>query len=46
MIVRLLNHLSTFVIAVLLVGGLTGLSAAGSVAARLRFPHPRVRAAG
>ncbi|ARE76048.1 DUF4239 domain-containing protein [Streptomyces sp. NPDC059558] len=39
MILWLLNHLSTFVIAVFLVGGLTGLSVAGSVAARRRFPH-------
>lgn len=39
MILWLLNHLSTFVIAVLLVGGLTGLAAVGSLAARRRFPH-------
>ncbi|MCX5607422.1 DUF4239 domain-containing protein [Streptomyces sp. NBC_00047] len=39
MILWLLNHLSTFVIAVLLVGGLTGLAVAGSLAARRRFPH-------
>ncbi|MFJ6780824.1 DUF4239 domain-containing protein [Streptomyces yangpuensis] len=39
MILWLLNHVSTFVIAVLLVGGLTGLAVAGSTAARRRFPH-------
>ncbi|AQT72945.1 DUF4239 domain-containing protein [Streptomyces sp. fd1-xmd] len=39
MILWLLNHVSTFFIAVLLVGGLTGLAAAGSLAARRRFPH-------
>lgn len=39
MILWLLNHVSTLVIAVLLVGGLTGLAAAGSLAARRRFPH-------
>ncbi|GLV90127.1 hypothetical protein Slala04_15810 [Streptomyces lavendulae subsp. lavendulae] len=39
MILWLLNNLSTFVIAVLLVGGLTGLAVAGSVAARRRFPY-------
>lgn len=39
MILWLLNHLSTLVIAVLLVGGLTGFAVAGSLAARRRFPH-------
>ncbi|MFG2879563.1 DUF4239 domain-containing protein [Streptomyces sp. NPDC048337] len=35
----LLNHLSTFVMAVLLVGGLTAIAVAGSLAARRRYPH-------
>ncbi|MFJ3635657.1 DUF4239 domain-containing protein [Streptomyces sp. NPDC090112] len=39
MILWLLNHLSTSLIAVLLVGGMTGLAVAGSMAARRRFPH-------
>ncbi|MET9697861.1 DUF4239 domain-containing protein [Streptomyces sp. NPDC006529] len=39
MILWLLNHLSTFLIAVLVVGGLTALAMAGSLAARRRFPH-------
>ncbi|MFJ6797692.1 DUF4239 domain-containing protein [Streptomyces sp. NPDC091268] len=39
MILWLLNHLSTFFIAVLLVGGVTLFSVAGSFAARRRFPH-------
>lgn len=39
MILWLLNNLSTLVIAVLLVGGITGLAVIGSIAARRRFPH-------
>ncbi|MFE1410575.1 DUF4239 domain-containing protein [Streptomyces sp. NPDC085524] len=39
MILWLLNNLSTLVIAVLLVGGITGLAVVGSVAARRRFPQ-------
>ncbi|MFD8634707.1 DUF4239 domain-containing protein [Streptomyces sp. NPDC059533] len=39
MILWLLNNLSTLVIAVLIVGGITGLAVLGSLAARRRFPH-------
>lgn len=39
MILWLLNHLSTFFLGVLLVGGFVALAIGGSVAARRRFPH-------
>ncbi|MEU6862746.1 DUF4239 domain-containing protein [Streptomyces sp. NPDC046876] len=39
MILWLLNTFSTFTLGLILVGGFVGLAAAGSLAARRRFPH-------